>query len=127
MENPMVRNTSLIGLMLMAGSLFATAASAHPKLTVTNPPTGAVIASSPKELRLSFNEGVMPKFSGVEVKNEKGEKLQTGQAVADPADKKQLVVPLSTALADGTYTVEWHAVSDDTHRVNGSYSFTIKH
>ncbi len=123
----MVRNTSLAALILMAGSFVTSVASAHPKLTVTNPPTGAVIASSPKELRLSFNEGVMPKFSGVEVKNEKGQKVQTGQAVADPADKKQLVVPLSTVLADGTYTVEWHAVSDDTHRVKGSYSFTIKH
>jgi methionine-rich copper-binding protein CopC len=45
----------------------------------------------------------------------------------DASDKKQLVVPLPTQLTDGIYKVTWHAVGDDTHRVQGSYSFTVKH
>ncbi len=28
-------------------------------------------------------------------------------------------------LPQGDYKVEWHAVSDDTHRVKGSYSFSV--
>ncbi|MGU7670331.1 copper resistance protein CopC [Escherichia coli] len=28
-------------------------------------------------------------------------------------------------LAPGDYKVDWHAVSDDTHRVKGSYSFSV--
>ena len=43
------------------------------------------------------------------------------------SDKKQLVVALPKPLGDGVYKVTWHAVGDDTHRVQGSYSFTIKH
>ena len=31
-----------------------------------------------------------------------------------------------TQLAPGDYNVEWHAVSADTHRVTGSYSFSVK-
>ena len=29
-------------------------------------------------------------------------------------------------LAPGKYTVAWHAVGDDTHKVDGKYSFEVK-
>jgi methionine-rich copper-binding protein CopC len=123
----MLRNIPMTMLTLVAGgSLVATAANAHPKLVTTNPAANAVITSSPKELRFNFNEDLVPKFSGAEVKDQKGQKIKIGTAMADPADKKQLVVPLPTPLAQGVYKVVWHAVAADTHRVNGSYSFTIK-
>jgi methionine-rich copper-binding protein CopC len=28
-------------------------------------------------------------------------------------------------LPPGDYKVEWHAVSDDTHRAKGNYSFSV--
>ncbi|MDU1671067.1 MAG: copper resistance protein CopC [Bradyrhizobium sp.] len=37
-----------------------------------------------------------------------------------------LVVPVKQELSPGEYKVEWHAVSDDTHRVKGSYSFSVR-
>jgi methionine-rich copper-binding protein CopC len=52
--------------------------------------------------------------------------VETGPAASDPKDRKQLIVPVKAALAPGRYTVEWHAVSEDTHRVKGSYSFEVK-
>ena len=123
----MLRSTPMTMLTLIAvGSVVATAANAHPKLVTTNPAANAVITSSPKELRFNFNEDLVPKFSGAEVKDQKGQKVKIGTAMADPADKKQLVVPLPTPLAQGVYKVVWHAVAADTHRVNGSYSFTVK-
>ena len=30
-----------------------------------------------------------------------------------------------TQLKPGDYKVEWHAKSDDTHRVKGNYSFSV--
>jgi copper resistance protein C len=45
--------------------------------------------------------------------------------VNDPADRKQLVVPLPSPLIAGRYKVAWHAVSEDTHRVKGEYSFEV--
>jgi methionine-rich copper-binding protein CopC len=86
-----------------------------------------VTATAPKELRLSFNEELVPKFCGVELTDKSGTKIAIGQLGPDPADKKQLVVTLPNGLADGVYKVSWHAVGDDTHRVQGSYSFTVKH
>jgi len=72
-----------------------------------------------------FNENVIPQFSGVEVKDHAGKLIATGKAIADPTNKKQLVVPSQKALPPGEYKVEWHAVSDNTHRVKGSYSFSV--
>ncbi len=49
----------------------------------------------------------------------------TGKAATDPANKKLLVVPINEQLPPGDYKVEWYAVSDDTHRVKGSFSFSV--
>jgi methionine-rich copper-binding protein CopC len=35
------------------------------------------------------------------------------------------VVPVTEQLPPGDYNVEWHAVSDDTHRVKGNFSFSV--
>ncbi len=122
----MLRSTSVAVLTLTACGFVATAANAHPKLVTTNPAANAVITSSPKELRFGFNEDLVPKFSGAEVKDQKGQKVEIGTAMADPADKKALVVLLPKPLAEGVYKVDWYAVAAGTHRVQGSYSFTVK-
>jgi methionine-rich copper-binding protein CopC len=122
----MLRNTTAAVISLVAGSVVATAALAHPKLVKSDPAANAVVSAGPKELRLSFNEELVPKFSSADVKDQKGQKVEVGTAAADPTDKKQLVVPLTKPLAAGTYKVDWHAVAADTHRVQGSYSFTVK-
>jgi|ERR1700730_17961715 copper resistance protein C len=80
---------------------------------------------SPTEIKLNFSEGVIAKFSGLELKDEAGKSVATGVAVNDPGDRRQLVVPLPTPLTAGHYTVTWHAVSEDTHRVKGEYSFGV--
>jgi methionine-rich copper-binding protein CopC len=64
-------------------------------------------------------------MSGVEVKDQTGKIIATGKAATDPANKKLLVVPVNEQLPPGDYKVEWHAVSDDTHRVKGSFSFSV--
>ncbi len=39
---------------------------------------------------------------------------------------KVLAVPVSVPLGSGTYIVEWHVLSTDGHKTNGSYTFTVK-
>ncbi len=122
----MLRITSVAVLALIGCAVTLTTANAHPKLVKSSPAADAVIDTSPKELRLSFNEELVAKFSGAEVKNQQGQKIEVGSAVPDGTDKKQLVLLVPTPLAAGAYEVEWHAVAADTHRVHGSYSFTVK-
>jgi methionine-rich copper-binding protein CopC len=122
----MSRNTTTIGTVaVLAISLLATSAYAHPKLKSASPAADVSSKVSPTEIKLNFSEGVIAKFSGVEIKNERGKTIPTGVAVTDPKDQKQLVVPLTAALTAGRYTVTWHAVSEDTHRVKGEYSFGV--
>jgi methionine-rich copper-binding protein CopC len=113
-------------IALCAASFIATSAYAHPKLMSATPAAGASISSSPTEVRLRFSESVIAKFSGVELKDQDGKTIATGPAATDPKDKKQLVVPLKAPLPTGPYTVDWHVVSEDTHRLEGQYSFKVE-
>jgi copper resistance protein C len=122
----MSRNTMTIGAFaVLAIGLLATSADAHPKLKSVSPTADVSSNVSPTEIKLNFSEGVIAKFSGVEIKNQSGRTIPTGVPVTDPKDRKQLVVPLPAPLTAGRYTVTWHAVSEDTHRVKGEYSFGI--
>jgi methionine-rich copper-binding protein CopC len=117
--------TSMAAVTMIAVSLFGSAAYAHPELQLAEPAAGAAMTTSPKQIRITFNESVIAQFCGVEVKDQTGKVISTGKAATDPANKKLLVVPLKEQLPPGDYKVEWHAVSDDTHRVKGNYSFSV--
>src|ERR1700716_505761 len=122
----MSRNTMAIGtLAVLAISLLATSANAHPKLNSVSPAPDVSSKVSPTEIKLNFSEGVIAKFSGLELKVEAGKSVATGVPVNDPADRRQLVVPLPPPLTAGHYTVIWHVVSQDTHHVKGEYSFEV--
>lgn len=121
----MSRMTSLPAVAVIAMSLLGSAAYAHPELQSAEPAAGAAMMTSPKQIRVTFNENVIPQLSGIEVKDQAGKMIPTGKAATDPANKKLLIVPVNDQLPPGDYKVEWHAVSDDTHRVKGSYSFSV--
>src|SRR3982074_3109260 len=96
-------------------------ADAHPQLKAAGPTPGSLVKASPKALRIQFNEGIVLGFSGVEITDASGKKQPIGKATLAPKDNKQLIVPLKTELASGKYNVTWHAVGDDTHKVQGRY------
>jgi methionine-rich copper-binding protein CopC len=110
---------------VIVASLLGGTAYAHPQLQSADPAPGAATTTSPKQIRISFDENLIPKMSGVEVKDQTGKIIATGKAATDPANKKLLVVPINEQLPPGDYKVEWHAVSDDTHRIKGSFSFSV--
>jgi methionine-rich copper-binding protein CopC len=122
----MSKKTSIGTVALIATTLVGIViAYAHPEFKSAEPATGAVVAASPKQIRIIFNESLIPQFSGVDLKDQTGKTIATGKAATDPANKKLLVVPIMEQLPPGEYKVEWHAVSDDTHRVKGGYSFSV--
>jgi methionine-rich copper-binding protein CopC len=121
-----MRLTNSLGCFaVLAGLLLAGPAFAHPKLDSAIPGDNASVSASPKELKLNFSEGIIAKFSSVELKDDGGRSVTTGSTVVDPKDPKQLVVPVTAALAPGRYKVSWHVVSEDTHKVDGDYSFQV--
>ena len=74
---------------------------------------------------MTFSEPLVVKFSGVVVTDGGGKAAALGPARAAADNRKQLIAPLAGKLEPGAYSVAWHAVSADTHRVQGRFSFTV--
>jgi methionine-rich copper-binding protein CopC len=115
--------TIALGLSL---GLAATAASAHPRLEASNPAPGAMLKAAPKDIRLNFSEELVASFTGLELKNAAGKNVPTGKVMFVPGDSRKIIVPIGARLTAGAYTVSWHAVSVDTHRVAGKFSFRLR-
>ncbi len=120
----MLREITKMSLTILLGSLIGGWAYAHPTLQASNPGRDATV-QAPKEVRLTFSEHVIAKFSGLTIKDGSGAAIETANPSIDPNDKRQFVVPITKSLPPGTYEVEWHAVSADTHKVNGHFSFKV--
>ena len=109
----------------LAFTMVASTAFAHAQLLKAVPAVGGKVTASPNEIRLTFSEGVEPRFSGIALATETGAEEPTGKPSVDSADNRVLVATVLQALKPGIYTVRWHAVSVDTHRTQGSFNFTV--
>jgi methionine-rich copper-binding protein CopC len=105
-------------------ALVAPSAFAHAMLESASPPVGGTV-EAPADIRITFSEGIEPKFSGVALGGPGGA-VPVGKASVAPGDDKVMVVKVGKKLAPGTYTVKWHAVSVDTHHTQGDFDFTVK-
>ena len=119
----MLIKKSLTTVALLASLLGASAAFAHAHLESATPAKDSSV-TAPKELRLTFSEGVEATFTKVSLSKDGTEVAIKGLETPDK-DKKTLVVTPAAPLAAGTYKVEWHAVSVDTHKSEGTYSFKV--
>ena len=120
-------------IAILAGALAAaSAAQAHPRLVAAAPAANSVVDGR-NEIRLTFSEALVAPFSGMSIMmtDMPGMKMTTPMSVGAitssvAADGKTLVGRTKAPLQPGTYALGWHAVTADTHRVEGSYSFTVK-
>jgi methionine-rich copper-binding protein CopC len=112
-----------LALAAVFALLPASAAFAHAQLQTASPSAGATV-EAPPEIRLNFSEAVEPRFCSVTLKSADGAAQPTGKPAA--GDATTLVVKIGAKLKPGAYTVDWRAVSVDTHRTQGSFGFTVK-
>lgn len=121
----------LVTAAITAGALVASPALAHPKLLATTPAADSSV-SSPSRITLTFSERLMPKLTGLEIvmtgmPGMASHRMPvTGFQTSTGADGKTLIVALARPLAAGSYQVNWHAVSADTHRIQGNFAFAVK-
>ncbi len=116
----------------MAASVFAaTAVQAHPKLTNATPAADTVV-SAPTRIQLVFSEALVAQFSGIDLTMTEmpgmkmGPMKMNGVKATVAADGKTLMATLAKPLPVGTYKVDYHVVSADTHRIQGSYTFKVQ-
>ena len=103
--------------LLLSG---ATVVFAHAELLRAVPPAGGAIAAAPSEVTVVFSEP-LEVFSTIIVRDLAGKQV-------DKADKHITRTAMSVSLQPlplGAYTVKWRAVTVDTHRTEGTFTFTV--
>lgn len=109
--------------LLMAVTLAPMAALAHGHLDHAQPTVNSTV-TAPKEVSLWFTEAIEPKFSSIVVQDAKGIAMQIGKAEVAADNKANLRIKVKP-LPPGVYKVMWKILSVDTHRTQGSFSFTV--
>lgn len=110
---------ALAGLVLLGA---APPAVAHSALIGSDPRDGAILATGPEQVSMTFSEPVRAGFSDVTVIGPDGRQWQAAEPSADGAVVSIPVQPLGRA---GEYTVGYRVLSADSHPVQGSISFTL--
>ena len=121
----MTMQTFTAGALAAAAALAlaAGAAQAHPRLLSANPAANSKVAA-PAAIKLGYSETLVGKFCRIGLTDAAGRKVALGPTTLG-ADRKALTAAVKAPLAPGAYKVSWSAVSTDTHRVSGSYGFTV--
>lgn len=115
---------SIAGLMLVPA---AGSASAHAALVSSDPPAGAVLATQPAAVTLTFGEQVEVNDEAIQVFDDRFNRVDAGHVTSIGPGRLRIRVALRPGLAQGTYTVSWHASSADTHPVSGAFRFSVGH
>ncbi|GGQ71924.1 transport integral membrane protein [Kitasatospora griseola] len=103
----------------------ATAASAHATLESADPAQGSVVPTAPAAVTLSFSEGVSLSADSVRVLDPRGAAVDDGRPEHVDGKAATARVALRQGLGNGTYTVAWRAVSEDSHPIGGAFTFSI--
>jgi copper resistance protein C len=109
--------------VLLAGLAVPAWAHSFPRTEI--PPAGSTVNTAPAAVTINFTEALEPAFSSLQVLNASGRRVDKNDAHLAPGDAKQYSVDVQS-LPPGKYRVVWHATSVDTHKTQGSYTFTVK-
>ena len=99
-------------------------ASAHAILESSSPEASALLASSPKEIRLDFDEQVEDTLGDIRVYDSEQREVSIGKTVRSASDVS-IVSAEMPMLKNGVYVVVWRVVSADGHPVTGAFPFEI--
>jgi len=112
---------TLFVVMSFVLALGASAARAHAFLDHASPLVGSTVASAPHEIVLTFTQNLEPAFSTVEVTDGNGARVDQGKA---SVSGNTMRIGLK-AIDPGSYKVNWHALSVDTHTTQGAFTFRV--
>ena len=98
----------------------AAAAHAHATLASASPSVGSTV-SDPHEVILTFTERLEAAFSTLMVMDANGTEVSQGKAQVNDNTMRISLKPLHP----GSYRVNWRAMSTDTHKIEGSFTFSV--
>lgn len=99
-------------------------ARAHATLVKAFPAAGDVITRPLDEIRLTFNEPIQDGSTFV-IFDTAFNVIEMGVYLDTGSDNTELVSEFPPFTSSGSYTLQWLAISQDGHPIEGTYSFTI--
>jgi copper resistance protein C len=112
---------SAVGFLVMAFvALAGTPAYAHAHLARAEPRIDSTVTPAPHEVSLSFTEGLESVFSTIEVRDAQGSRVDEGEPQISGSTMRIGLKSLSPG-----YKVYWRALSVDTHKTEGNFSFRV--
>ena len=112
----------MVGVLALVGGLWsAGGVAAHAELLEITPADGTLLATAPAEVVLRWSEPVSVTGGSARVLDD------TAAVVSEDArvDGTLVTIPISGELADGTYTVAWDVISEDSHPISGATVFYV--
>ncbi|NUR58262.1 MAG: copper resistance protein CopC [Catenulispora sp.] len=103
----------------------APAASAHATLVSTDPTDGALLATAPARVTVTFSEAVELQLGALRVFAPDGTQVEVGSAEHLDGKPDTASVALKGDLKNGTYVVSWRVISADSHPVRGGWTFSV--
>ncbi|MCL6516374.1 copper resistance protein CopC, partial [Alicyclobacillus sp.] len=122
------RNGWWWGILLVASVwiwLCPMPAFAHAYVVRSDPIAGASLTAPPARIQIWFDEPVDAGKDALVVTDERGRRVDAGDARVDPKDPLHLSVSLQPNLGEGLYSAHWRVVSADGHPVAGTLPFSV--
>lgn len=116
-----MRSSSLIPMISFLLLFTTDAVRAHAFLDHAEPRVGNKVATPPRQVSLWFTQKLESAFSTVTVTNAGGERVDTGKPRVNGSQMSVSLRPGGT----GTYHVNWHVLSVDTHTTDGNFTFQV--
>jgi methionine-rich copper-binding protein CopC len=116
-----MRHPSLTGVIPLLLLLATGQANAHAMLDHAEPRVGNKVATPPQQVTLWFTQKLEAAFSTITVTNATGQRVDSGKTRVSGS---QMSVSLRGG-GSGTYHVNWHVLSVDTHTTEGNFTFQV--
>lgn len=116
-----MRGSTLVGIIPLLLWLATGEAAAHAFLDHAEPRVGNKVATPPGQVTLWFTQKLEQAFSTITVTNAAGQRVDSGKTRVSGS---QMSVSLRPG-GNGTYRVNWHVLSVDTHTTDGSFTFQV--
>src|SRR5664279_1357139 len=115
------RGWKLAGALGLAVGIVVVAAApafAHATLQSESPSADGVVATSPSQVQLTFDENVEVSFGSIALYDAKGHRVDIG-APHHSATSDHSIETTVPHLANGSYVLTWRVISADSHPVHG--------
>ena len=115
---------AVIASTVLALAFIPGIASAHAILESSSPEASTLLASSPKEIRLDFDEQVEDTLGDVRIYDSEQREVSKSNTERSASDTSVVTSEVPT-LKNGVYVVVWRVVSEDGNPVTGAFPFEI--